>query len=247
MSKGGFAPIAPFRRWTPNDLESGRPNGAGQAPLEAVVLPTASEIEAMHEQAHQEGYQAGYDEGLARGQAETRTLLDFADAFQHEITRLDETVAAEVAALALAVAQRVIGVAYAADPGLVATMVEQALQALPPNLEAARVLVHPEDMAVVAQHIGEEFTGRRITLAADRMVSRGGCRVMTATTDIDSSLETRWARITGALGSLPWIPLDTLNAGRPGALAFDPRSARDSTTDPGPGAASPTALAEDLP
>jgi flagellar assembly protein FliH len=224
MSKGSFAPIAPFRRWTPNDLASGTVPQQGHASDEAVVLPTAGEIEAMHEQAHREGYEAGHAEGLARGLAASRTLLDFADAFQHEITRLDETVAAEVAALALAVAQR--GVAYAADPGLVATMVEQALQALPPNLEAARVLVHPEDLAVVAQHIGEEFTGRRITLAADRMVSRGGCRVMTATTDIDSSLETRWARITGALGSLPWIPLDTLNAGRPGAVAFDPRGAR---------------------
>lgn len=225
MSKGAFAPPSTYRRWTPELLDAAHAQGGPAPDAEPVVLPTAQEIEAMHEQVRQEGYQAGYREGIARGQAESQALMAFADAFHREIGRLDESVAAEVAALALAVAQRVIGVAYAADPGLVATMVEQALQALPPNLEPARVLVHPEDLAVVAQHVGEEFTGRRLTLAADRAVSRGGCRVVTATTDVDSTLETRWARITGALGSLPWIPLDTLNAARPPAPAaarFEP-------------------------
>lgn len=215
MSKGAFAPTAGFRRWLPEALEPGDRPALAAPDSEPVVLPTASEIEAMHDQARQEGYDVGYREGLARGQAESQVLLDVSDAFHREITRLDESVAAEVAALALAVAQRVIGVAYAADPGLVATMVEQALQALPPNLETARVLVHPEDVSLVVQHIGQEFTGRRVAIAADRSVSRGGCRIVTATTDIDSTLETRWARITGVLGSLPWIPLDRVSESRP--------------------------------
>lgn len=232
MSKGAFAPPAAFRRWSPDSFDRAGNSAAPGPTFEPVELPTAEQIEAMHDQARQEGYDTGYREGLSRGAAETRTLLAFSDAFQNEISRLDESVAAEVAALALAVAQRVIGVAYAADPGLVATMVEQALQALPPNMEPARVLVHPEDLPLVAQHIGEEFTGRRISLAADRGVSRGGCRVVTGTTDIDSSLETRWARITGALGSLPWIPLERLNATRP-AVGHAAASLDDDTDPPG--------------
>lgn len=216
MSRSAFAPPPAFRRWIPDSFESTAAGTAkaakAQPEAQPVALPTAQELEAIHDQAQQEGYQAGYTEGLARGQQETRTLLALADAFRGELARLDEAVAGEVATLALAVAQRVIGVAYAADPGLVATMVEQALQALPPNLEPVRVLVHPDDVAVVTQHIGSEFSGRRISIAADRQVGRGGCRLATATTDIDSSLETRWARITGALGGLPWVPLERLEA-----------------------------------
>jgi flagellar biosynthesis/type III secretory pathway protein FliH len=87
-------------------------------------------------------------------------------------------------------------------------MVELALQALPPNLEPARVLLHADDLQIVAQHIGQDFAGRRIALVADRNLTRGGCRVVTASTDVDNTLESRWTRVTGVLGGQSWPALD---------------------------------------
>jgi flagellar assembly protein FliH len=44
----------------------------------------------------------------------------------------------------------------------------------------------------------------------DILVERGGCRLDTATTEVDATLETRWRRIIGALGSDdPWIDITT--------------------------------------
>jgi flagellar assembly protein FliH len=209
MSKGSFAPAGKFRPWHPGNFDGPAQPMVPTGPTEEVVLPTAAELEAMQEQARQEGYDSGYREGLAQGQAETQTLLAFSDTFHREIHRLDEAVAAEVATLALAIAQRVIGAAYTSDPELVTRMVEVGLQHLPANLDAARVLLHPDDLATVTQHVGAGFAGRNITLVADRTISRGGCRVLSATTDIDGTLESRWARVTEVLGSQPWVPLPT--------------------------------------
>ncbi len=207
-SRNGFAPGAVVQPWQPGNFD--RRGGLAAAavptppPADTIVLPTAEEIEAMQEQARQEGYDAGYREGLERGGAESAALLAFSDAFHGEISRLDEAVAAEVATLALAIAQRVIGVAHQHDRTLIARVVEHALQALPANFDPARILVHPADLAVVQAHLGEEFAGRRISLAANAAVSRGGCRVQTSTTDIDGTLESRWQRVTEVLGAAPW-------------------------------------------
>ena len=219
MSKGTFAPTGPVQAWQPSSFD--RPDSTRRrAPtVEAVDLPTAAEMEAMQERARQEGYESGYREGLTRGQAESQALLAFSDAFHREIMRLDEAVAAEVSTLALAVAQRIIGHSYACDPAMVRRMVEQGLQALPANLESARVMVHPDDLPALQMHLGQEFVGRKLSLSGDPSVSRGGCRILSASTDIDGTLESRWSRVTDVLGSQPWTALQTRALATPAATA----------------------------
>lgn len=221
----GFADAAAARPWQPSQFD-GVPGARGPAgdsahravaapePAaveETLVLPTAAEMEAMQEQARQEGFEAGYREGLARGTQEGAVLLGLTEAFRAELARLDEVVAGDVTALALAVAQRVVGQTFRHDPALVGHFVEQALQALPSNLEPARILLNPVDLPVVEGMVGTEFAGRRLTFAASPDLARGGCRITTATTDLDGSVERRWARVTEVLGSLPW-PADAAEA-----------------------------------
>ena len=214
MSDHPFTPSDKARRWSPGNFEaaSSRARPAAAAAEPTFEFPTAEALEALQEQARTEGYDAGYREGLVRGEQESVALLAFSDAFHAEITRLDEAVAAEVASLAMSIAQRVIGVAYRTDPGLVARVAEHALQALPANFEPARIQLHPADLNPVQQHLGEEFAGRRISLSANPAVTRGGCRVLTATTDIDGTLESRWLRVAEVLGGQPWPGLDTVPA-----------------------------------
>ena len=216
MSDHPFSNGEAPRRWSPGNFESAasraRPASPPPSPEPTFQFPTAEELETLQEQARQEGYDAGYREGLAQGQPESAALLAFSDAFHAEITRLDEAVAAEVASLAMSIAQRVIGVAHHTDPTLVARVAEHALQALPANFDPARIQLNPADLAVVHQHLGEEFAGRRITLSGNPGVTRGGCRVMTSTTDIDGTLESRWLRVAEVLGGQPWPGLAAVPA-----------------------------------
>jgi len=183
---------------------------------EKVVLPTAEEIEAMQEmarqEAHQEGRQAGYQEGyhegyregFSDGENQRKILSQMSENFQTELSRLDEVVAAELTAFSLEIARRVLGFTYRMDEQLVSKMVEHAIQALPASMEPTRVLMHPDDLAVVEKHLSEDFAGRKLSFISEASISRGGLKLMTATTDIDGTFETRWERVTASLDALDW-------------------------------------------
>jgi len=184
---------------------------AEEPPEEKVVLPTAEEIEAMQEmarkEAYQEGYHEGYREGFSDGENERKILSQISENFQNELSRLDESVAAELSAYALVIARRLIGFAYQFDDQLVTRLVDQAIQALPANLEPTRVLLHPEDLGVVEKHLTETFSGRKLSFVAEPSISRGGLKLMTPTTDIDGTFETRWQRVTSSLDAPSWQDL----------------------------------------
>jgi flagellar biosynthesis/type III secretory pathway protein FliH len=90
------------------------------------------------------------------------------------------------------------------DEQLVSKMVEHAIQALPASMEPTRVLMHPDDLAVVEKHLSEDFAGRKLSFISEASISRGGLKLMTATTDIDGTFETRWERVTASLDELDW-------------------------------------------
>ena len=174
---------------------------------EEIVLPTAEELEAMQEMARQEGYHAGYREGFSEGEMQVKTLTHILENFQTELTRLDEVVAAQITALALGIARKTLGFAYKFDTQLVAKMVEHALQTLPASMEPTRVQLNPDDFSSVAHILSDEFSGRKLTFIPEQTISRGGLKLMTATTDIDGTFETRWDRVTASLDTIDWHPL----------------------------------------
>jgi len=203
--------------WQPHAFDAPIHSKNPEDDQEPVILPTAEEVEAMQEMARQEGrqqgyeegYHAGYREGFSDGELQRKTLTQMAENFQNELSRLDDVVAAELTTLALSIARRVLTIAYDQDAQLVAKMVEHAIQALPGNLEPTRVLVHPEDLKAVENHLSEEFAGRHLTFIPDETISRGGLKLMTATTDIDATFETRWQRVTSVLDQIEWEPLSS--------------------------------------
>lgn len=170
-------------------------------------LPTAAEMEAMQELARQEAYHAGYREGFLEGEKQAKILSRIVENFQAELSRLDEMVAAELTAFALGIARKTLGFAYQFDSKLTGKMAEHAIQTLPATLEPTRILLHPEDLANVQHHLSEEFAGRKLSFMADATISRGGLKLMTATTDIDGTFESRWMRVTSSLDSLQWEAL----------------------------------------
>jgi hypothetical protein len=64
--------------------------------------------------------------------------------------------------------------------------------------------MHPDDLAVVEKHLSEDFAGRKLSFISEASISRGGLKLMTATTDIDGTFETRWERVTASLDALDW-------------------------------------------
>ena len=170
----------------------------------AVVLPTIEQITAIQEQARQEGYHAGHAEGYAQGSQEaareTDRLRSIADTFATEISQADETVSQQVLDLSLDFTRAILKTALAVRPELVIPIVKEAVRYLPVLHQPALLYLHPDDIVLVRDKMGDELGKIGWQLADDAQLEPGGCRVETANNQIDASLHTRWQRLAAALG-----------------------------------------------
>ena len=197
----------PYQRWEMDSFGDNRASvKAAQAP--AIARVTIEEQAAIREAAHEKGYAIGLAEGRAQGLLEGRAdgaadiehLCQIAATLGTEAARADELIASEVLALALDLAKAMLKTALAVRPELVLPVVGEAIRYLPTLQQPAVLLLHPADAALVRQHMQDELDKAGWRLADDLHMQRGGCRIETGSNQIDASAETRWQRLTEALG-----------------------------------------------
>jgi flagellar assembly protein FliH len=194
-----------------------------QAQLAAAIpLPTLEEIEAIHEAARQEGYAEGHAEGMAAGHAsgyqdgldqgraeaahELTHLQDIAATFGKAVTGADETIASDVLELALQLARGMVRTAFTVRPELIIPVVRQAVDYLPSLQQPALLVLHPEDALLIQGSIGPELEKSGWRIVQDGAIARGGCRVDTASNQIDAQIASRWQRLSQALGKdIDWL------------------------------------------
>lgn len=170
------------------------------APRPRSSMPTAAEMERVHQQARDEGRAAGYQEGRKLGEAEAQRLAALFDAARSGIVHLDQAIADRLLALALDIARRVVSEALNVKPELILSVVQDALRCVPEFEQPLRILMHPADAALVQSHLAAEASAGGWLVVSDAAVERGGCRIKTATTEVDATLSGRWQRVLAALG-----------------------------------------------
>jgi flagellar assembly protein FliH len=188
----------------------------------AIPLPTLEEIEAIHEAARQEGYAEGHAEGMAAGHAsgyqdgldqgraeaahELTHLQDIAATFGKAVTEADETIAGDVLELALQLARGMVRTAFDVRPELIIPVVRQAVDYLPSLQQPALLVLNPEDALIIQGSIGPELEKSGWRIVQDGAIARGGCRVDTASNQIDAQIASRWQRLSQALGKdIDWL------------------------------------------
>jgi flagellar assembly protein FliH len=191
-------------------------------PLPAIPMPTVEEIEAIREAARQEGYAQGHAEGLASGHeagyqdgldtgrleaaAELTHLQNLATTFGDAVTKADEAISNDVLELALHLARNMVRTAFEVRPELILSVVREAIDYLPTLQQPAVLTLHPEDALIVRSSIGHELDKSGWRVVEDGGIARGGCRVDTASNQIDAQIASRWQRLTHALGkNLDWL------------------------------------------
>jgi flagellar assembly protein FliH len=108
--------------------------------------------------------------------------------------------------LALHLARGMLHTALEAKPELLLPIVREAIEYLPALHQPALLLLHPLDAQLVRDGIGEELDKGGWRVVEDPAIGRGGCKVDTATNQIDAQAASRWARLTAALGKhLDWL------------------------------------------
>ena len=200
MSSPAASKLSAYQRWELDSFDA--PKSAAQATL----LPTAAQLERLHQQAHEEGYAAGHREGSERAAEEALRLQQIVAALSEEAQQFDQRVADDLLELALAIARQVVRQALKLRPELILSVINEALGQLPLSNQRARLILNPEDVTLVRLSLGERIKQSGWEIIQDGQVRRGGCRLEAAECEIDATLERRWQRVVDAMGDQhAWI------------------------------------------
>lgn len=204
-----------FRRWQIPQMPDDPPDppdpplsdaSAMPAPAASSVsvanLPTAAELEAIQQQAYEEAYAAGLVQGRKTGQQQVNDRVEQLEALLHGLAQplevLDEQVEQELITLVIAIARQLVRRELKTSPGEILAVVRSALAVLPVGQRHVQLHLHPEDAALVRELMTVPEGEAAWRIAEDPMLSRGDCRVTTATSQIDARLETRLGAVISA-------------------------------------------------
>ncbi len=173
-----------------------------EAPEEPpLVLPTAADIERMHNEAHEQGYAAGYAEGLAEAQDVSARMVEILDSLQQAAGGIEQHVAEQLLATALEIANQVLRQSLQVKPEQLLPVVREAVAALQLSSGHPALLAHPDDAALIRAHMGEHLAHNNWRIIEDPALTRGGCRVELGASEVDATLETRWKRVVETIGA----------------------------------------------
>jgi len=156
---------------------------------------TARQLEEIQNQAREEGFQQGLREGRDAGlkelQARIQVLEQMLQTLDKPFAQLDEAVEQQLARLAMLVARQLVRRELKTEPGEVIGVVREAVGALPVAARNVRLMLHPEDAALVREAMPAGQGEQQMQIVEDPLQTRGGCRVLTDSSQIDASVEAR--------------------------------------------------------
>ena len=180
--------------WTVPDMES---------PPAQQKMATVGGLADLQAEAHKEAFEQGLEEGRSAGRAEVKAQVDRLAGMFYDLAKpfdaLDAEVERELLTLAMALARQIVRRELKTDPTQIIGIIREAIAALPVATRDVRVHLHPEDAAVVKQHLAPTENERAWTIIEDPVMARGGCQVSTSTSRIDMRLETRLGAILSEL------------------------------------------------
>lgn len=207
--------LTAYQRWELGGLESRAappPEEVRDAAAQeagAIPLPTAEQVERIHQEAWREGYRLGEEEGrqagFAAGQEDARAhaerLGQLTEALDAERLRQDEQLARELLQLALAIAQQVVRTSLRVHPEIILEVAREALMSLPSLTGHTRLVVHPEHAAFVREWLSHEHGHLSWKVIEDADMEIGGFRVENAHSELDASMSLRWRDVVAVLGA----------------------------------------------
>jgi flagellar assembly protein FliH len=181
---------------------------AAPVPAPPSLSEFAQQIAEARESARAEGYAAGLEQGKSAGlqqgreqaEQERQALMQIAAGFGNALAHANETVASELLNLALDLAKAMLKTALAVHPEHVLAIVGEAIRYLPSIQQPALLFLHPADAELAREQMADELAKAGWRIVPDAQMERGGCRVETASNQIDAAVPVRWQRLAAALG-----------------------------------------------
>jgi flagellar assembly protein FliH len=160
-----------------------------------------TELARLREAARAEGYAEGVAAGRVEGEQVCGRMKQMVESFSTTLDNLDFRLADMVLELALDVARQVVAGELTAHPERILDVVNLALKEMAETSREARLLLNPDDAALVRPHLDQVLDKNRLRIVEDVRIARGGCLIETAQGDLDATLPARWRQVVQVLGS----------------------------------------------
>ena len=182
----------------------------GQESPAPPTRPPEEELAAIRAAAHAQGRAEGLTEGRAAGAREIAELGALVGRLREVMDGFEQSLADDMVGLALEVSRQVLRHTIQVHPEVVLPVIREAIASLPQGSVHPRLLLHPEDAALVRSVLdANQITPAPWRIVEDSKLERGGCRVETAASELDASVASRWKTVIGALGREEgWVELD---------------------------------------
>ncbi len=161
----------------------------------------AAELERLREAARAEGHAEGLAAGRQEAEQACSRMKQLAESFGNTLDNFDFRLSDMLLALALDVARQVVAGELAARPERILDVVNLALKQMAESTRGARLLLNPEDAALVRPHLDQVLDKNRLRIVEDVRIVRGGCLIETPHGDIDATLPARWRQVVQVLGA----------------------------------------------
>jgi flagellar assembly protein FliH len=203
---------AEVRQWLPPAMDAGRsPGGIAARNPSSRKLPTAAELESIQQRAHAEGFDKGKQEGFTFGHKEgltqarqqlqhyTERLEQLLNCLSEPLHELDNQVEQELLKLVIAIVRQLVRREVKSDPNMIVGVVREALSILPVASRNVRLILHPEDADLIREVYALADNEVGWSLIEDPVITRGGCKVVTDSSQIDATLDSRLASLIAPL------------------------------------------------
>ncbi len=196
------SPLSAPERDSTESAHDGDQTRAGD-PVDSTPLPTLEKIEAIQQQAYEEGHEQGRKEGfdfghreaLEEGRKQVIEKLKQLDALfsmlDNPFKELDDQVERDLLTLVVVMVRQLVRREVRTDPNHIVGVMREALAILPVNSRGVRIMLHPEDAEIVRELYNMAETEQGWQIVEDPVVQRGGCRIVTETSQVDATLESR--------------------------------------------------------
>lgn len=189
---------------------------------QSIELEKFNAREAGFQQGYQEGLAKGIEEGLTQGLQEgqkqayedsrpifleqKRHIQSLIAHFEADLNHSREAVAADILKLSLEIAQAMIKTSLQIKPELILDLIRHVLHTLPMLELPAFLILHPSDAQLVIKHMGKELSESGWKILEDASMLPGGCKIDTASNEIEARLESRWQQIQQTLNqNMDWL------------------------------------------
>ena len=200
-------------------------NSYGTVSTKEVKPLTAEDLEAIRKEAYQDGLKQGHAEGLALGMEEGRTkghevgkqegiaagrqqidselaahkrsLQQLSTSLLHPIEEQKEQIEQVLLNTTLALTRAVIHTEVQQNSAVIQAALKNSFAQLPNHAKGVKVILNPEDYALVAELIAQ--TDPDAQVEANAAIVRGGCLVETSTQVLDHTIEKRFQKVVQSM------------------------------------------------